>query len=71
MDTSDIPVFYLHDTYFDAWTDVGTTVGKLLRYSFKFDPKRGKYTKKYDDDDEQWDDEEREWECIDDDCDYD
>ena len=40
MDTSMIPDEYLHDAYFDAWSDVGTTVGKLMRYSFNFDPKK-------------------------------
>ena len=43
MDTSEIPDQYLHDVYFDAWSDVGTTLGKLLRYSFDFDPKKGDY----------------------------
>lgn len=43
MDVEGIPDQYLHDVYFDAWSDVGTTLGKLLRYSFRFDPKKGDY----------------------------
>jgi|TARA_B110001450_G_C17617411_1_gene479792 hypothetical protein len=40
MDSSIIPDEYIHDAYFDAWGDVGITLGKLLRYSFNFDPKK-------------------------------
>ena len=30
---------YLHDEYFDMYTELGLNIGKLLRYSFSFDPK--------------------------------
>jgi len=29
----------LHDQYFDLFTELGLNIGKLLRYSFSFDPK--------------------------------
>jgi hypothetical protein len=34
-----IPAKYLHDEYFDLYSELGLNVGKLLRYSFSFDPK--------------------------------
>merc|ERR1712227_547434 len=39
MDTSKIHPDYLHDAYFDVYSEFGMNLGKLLRYSFEFDPK--------------------------------
>jgi hypothetical protein len=35
----EIPPKYLHDEYFDLYSELGMNIGKLLRYSFSFDPK--------------------------------
>ena len=43
LDVSAIPEEYWHDAYFDAWSDAGVAIGKLLRFSFDFDPKSEEY----------------------------
>jgi hypothetical protein len=39
--SEEIPDNLLHDEYFDMYSELGTNIGKLLRYSFDFDPKGG------------------------------
>jgi hypothetical protein len=41
MDPAEIPANQLHDEYFDMYSELGMNIGKLLRYSFDFDPKGG------------------------------
>ena len=38
VDPTTIPKEYLHDEYFDMYSTLGLNIGKLLRYSFDFDP---------------------------------
>ena len=45
----EVPRNLLHNEYFDLYSDLGLNVGKLLRYSFKFDPKKEEAKKEEED----------------------